>query len=342
VDIHVRMTKRTVWLCVAVAGLAGCKKTESSRAGEPLRLAFLQNITHSQALVGQRTGAFAKALAPTALEVKQFNAGPAAMEALLAGELDVAYVGPGPATTAFVRSKGALRIIAGAASGGAVFVVKGVEKPEDLKGRRVGVPQLGNTQDIALRHWLGQNGLAIGQGADQVQVTPLPNPEIMNLFKQGELIAAWVPEPWGARLVAEAGARIFVDERELWPQGRFPTTVLVATTKALKDRRAEVEKVLRVHVQLTEQARNEPEAFLKSLNEAFGAVTGKPMPEPVLKDAFSRIEFLTDPLEDPIHEGAKHAQQLGYLPTADVTGLVDRSLLDQGTGAAGVGGSGPR
>jgi len=309
----------------ALLALTACKKEGGS--GGPLRLAYFPNLTHAQALVGDADGTFARALgAPPA--TRQFNAGPAAMEALLAGDVDVAYVGPGPATVAYLRSKGtALRVIAGAVSGGASLVVRSARAPHDLVGKRVASPQLGNTQDIALRTWLRAQGLAEGDGADKVKIIPLSNPDVMGLFARGELEGAWVPEPWAARLRAEAGGRTLVDERDMWPGGRFPTTIVVATQGALASRRGEVVALLRAHAELTERWRRDPQAFARAANEAYGRLTRHPLPEPVLQDAFAHLAPELDPLAPQLLAGAKNAQELKFAPAGDASGMVDATPL---------------
>jgi NitT/TauT family transport system substrate-binding protein len=311
---------------LAALGSVGCRNKPSA-AGSALRLGFFPNLTHAQALVGNAEGTFEREVGGP-VTTRQFNAGPAAMEALLAGDVDVAYVGPGPATIAYLRSKGgALRVVAGAVSGGAELVARSARAPRDLVGKRVASPQLGNTQDIALRVWLEAQGLAEGEGRDAVHVLPLSNPDILALFKRGELEAAWVPEPWGARLRAEAGGHVLVDERDLWPGGRFPTTLVVASSPALAGRRDGVVRALRAHLALTERWRADPAAFARAANAAFGQLTGHPLPEPVLQDAFSRLEPTTDPLAEQLAEGAHRAQALGYAPPGDLAGMVDATPL---------------
>ncbi|HET9596951.1 MAG TPA: ABC transporter substrate-binding protein [Anaeromyxobacteraceae bacterium] len=324
---------RSAALAVAIGLLAACKQGAGDPSA-PIRLGFFPNLTHAQALVGDAEGAFAKA-AGAPVQTRQFNAGPAAMEALLAGDLDLCYVGPGPATIAHLRSQGeALRVIAGAASGGAVLAARTARAPGDLAGKRVASPQLGNTQDIALRAWLGKQGLAIGDGAGAVRVTPLANPDILALMKRGDLEAAWVPEPWGARLRAEASAHVLVDERDLWEGRRFPTTVLVASQRALSGRRAAVVALLRTHLALTARWKEDPTAFARAANAAYGRLAGHPLPEPVLLDAFSRLEPTSDPLAAQLAEGARRAQALRFAPPGDLDRLVDRSLLEEALHAA--------
>jgi NitT/TauT family transport system substrate-binding protein len=315
-------------LALALLGLAGCSRNEAP--GRPLRLGYFPNVTHAQALVGLDDGSLASGLGGR-IEARMFNAGPMSMEALLGGDLDVSYVGPGPAVLAYLRSRGeGLRVIAGAASGGAVLVVApGVKGPKDLLGKRVASPQLGNTQDVALRTWLRAQGFAEGRGPQAVEVTPIANADALALFARGDLGGAWVPEPWGARLVAEAGGRILVDERTLWPEGKFPTTVLVASTRALKERRADVAALVRAHRGLTERWRSDPAGFAAAANAAYGKRVGKPLPPEVLKDAFSRVEPMSDPLARPMLELARQAQALGYAPPGDVSGIVDATLLQE-------------
>lgn len=325
------MTRRLVALAATLLtplALGGC--TRSARPEAPLRLGYFPNATHAQALVGLDDGSLASGLGGR-LEARMFNAGPAAMEALLGGDLDVSYVGPGPAILAYLRSRGTgLRVVAGAASGGAVLVVaRGVREPKDLLGTRVASPQLGNTQDVALRTWLRAEGLPEGRGPGAVEVTPIANADTLALFIRGDLAGAWVPEPWGARLVAEAGGRILVDERTLWPDGRFPTTLLVASARALRERRGDVAALVRAHRRLTERWRADPVGFAAATNAAYGRRVGKPLAARVLEDAFSRMEPMSDPLAGPLLEMARQAQALGYAPPGDVRAIVDETLLQE-------------
>jgi NitT/TauT family transport system substrate-binding protein len=216
----------------AIAGLAAATACDRTPDGSVLRLGYLTNVTHAPALTGIESGRFAAALRPVRLEPHSFNAGPAAMEALLAEALDVAYLGPSPAVAGFLRSRGqAACVVAGATSGGASFVVRaaaGIHGPGDLHHKRIATPQLGNTQDIALRTYLRENGLAPTERGGDVQVTPLGNPDIMGQFQLGHLDGAWVPEPWATRLQIEAGGVLLFDERDRWTGRRFATTVVVA------------------------------------------------------------------------------------------------------------------
>jgi NitT/TauT family transport system substrate-binding protein len=308
-----------------VISAASCSRPPP-KPGDPLRLGHFPNITHAQALVGARDGTFARALAPTPVRTKVFNAGPAAMEALLAGELDVSYVGTSPALIAYVRSNGGIRVVAGAVSGGSVLIAKGASSPAMLKGKRVAAPQLGNSQDVALRTWLKENHLSFDRVGADVKLFPLPNSDILGLFRRGQLDAAWVPEPWGARLMSEGGG-ILVDERDLWDDHRFPTTVLVATTAALQNRRDEIEAFVRAHVELTERWSRDPEHFQQRVNEAYGALTAHPLEPAILRDAFSRLEPVLAPFPEKLAVIAKHLEDLGYLPESDTSNAVDSSLL---------------
>ena len=320
-------------LCLLLASTLGCKKPAESaeaQANAPLRLGFFPNITHAQALVGQEEGLFAAEPGLGRLEVLQFNAGPAAMEALVGGSLDVSYVGTGPAINTYLKAGRELRIISGAVNGGAVLVTHSAKSAVELKGKKVASPQIGNTQDIALRHWLKQQGLtAASEPGSEVQVVPMSNADMLGQYIHGAIEGAWVPEPWGARMIAEAGGQVLVDERDLWPGRRFPTTVIVATKKALETRRPQLAALLRVHMRLTERWRADPNSFATAVNAAFGKLTSKPLAPAVLKDAFSRLEPSLDPEPTALAVAAQHAKELGYLPTEDISGLVDLSLLDE-------------
>jgi NitT/TauT family transport system substrate-binding protein len=252
------------------------------------------------------------------------------MEALLAGALDLTYVGPSPAINVFVRSQGdAIRIVAGAANGGAVLVVRkgaGITKPEDFRGKKVAAPELGNTQDVALRHWLKSYGLRPKAQGGDVDVLAVKNPDILALFARGALDAAWVPEPWATRLLHEADGELFVDEKTLWPDGAFPTVVLVARTKFLREHRDVVERFVRAHEELTGWIQTNPQDAQRAINAGLETWVGQPLPEQVLSEAFGRIQFVIDPATKAMSVSATRAWELGYLPgdePPDVTGLFE-------------------
>ena len=211
----------TLALTTVGAGSAVASKP-SQKDAEPVnvRLAFFPNVTHAPTLVGVEEGIFAKALGKNTLETKAFNAGPDEITALLAGAIDIGYIGPNPSVNGFVQSNGeAVRVVSGATSGGAYLVVKPeITKAADLKGKKLATPQLGNTQDVALRTWLKKQGLSTNtQGGGDVQVVPQDNGVTLDAFKQNQISGVWVPEPWATRLITEGGGKVLVDERTLWP-----------------------------------------------------------------------------------------------------------------------------
>jgi NitT/TauT family transport system substrate-binding protein len=306
----------------------------ASAGREEIRVGFFPNVTHAQALVGRANGLFERSTR-SKIAWKAFNAGPTAMEALIAGEIDLAYVGPNPAVNAYLRSKGkALKVVAGAASGGASLVVRraaGIRSAGDLKGKRVGSPEIGNTQDVALRTWLKAQGILPNR---DVRVVTLKNPDILTLFLQKELDAAWVPEPWATRLVLEAGGEIFLDERTLWPDGDFTTAVVVARSGFLREERERVKNFLAAHVDLTLWIRENPAEAKKVINAQLAALLGKPLPAEVLDRAFTRMRITWDPVPRSLAVSAKNAEALGYLPktgmgASEVTNLVDLSVLNE-------------
>ena len=294
----------------------------AASAAEPLRVGFFPNMTHAQALVGKEKKIFEERVGG-AIAWKAFNAGPSAMEALLAGQLDLVYVGPNPAANAFMRSKGkSLRIIAGSASGGAALVVPRegtIATAKDLKGQKVAAPEKGNTQDVALRHWLKGQGLVPGR---DLQVVSTKNPEIFNFFKQRQIAAAWVPEPWLTRLLQEAGGRILVDERSLWPGGKFPTAVLVARTDFLRSNRDSVRRFLAAHLEVGEWIAQNPQMAKAAINAQLKLLTGKPLPAGLLDAAFARVLLTYDPLAAELLVSASRAGELGYLPRENVFPLA--------------------
>ena len=325
--------KVILWLTLC---LGVCLPVWGQRTATTIRVGAFPNLTHSQAMVGRANGFFERTLGPgVKIEWKTFNAGPAAIEALFAGAIDMAYIGPNPAIQGYVRSNGeALRIIAGATSGGASLVVRsdsGIQKPEDFHGRKVASPQQGNTQDVALRAWLLAHGMkSIDKGGD-VQVIPMANPDQMTLFLKKELDAAWAPEPWATRLIREGNGRRFLDERDLWPQGQFITCHLMVSTKFLADNPELVKKWLRAHVELTEWINGHRAEAKKILNLEVQAETGKAIPSTELDEAFARFEVTYDPLRSSLITAAKASFDAGFLgrQMPDLSRLYDLRLLNQ-------------
>jgi len=294
------------------------------------------NITHAQAMVGKANGWFEKRMGPkVTIDWKTFNAGPSAIEALFAGAIDMTYIGPNPAITGYVRSNGeALRIVAGATSGGAALVVRndsGIQKPEDFHGKKVASPQMGNTQDVALRAWLIAHGMKSTEKGGDVQVIPLANPDQLTLFMKKDLDAAWAPEPWATRLIREGNGRLFLDERELWPNGQFVTAHLIVRTQFLKEHPDLVKDWIRAHVEVTDWiGAHLPEAK-KLLNQQIQKETGKPLADALLNDAFGRMTSTYDPLRASLMTAAKSAFDAGFLgrQMPDLSNLYDLSLLNQ-------------
>ncbi len=304
-----------------------------------LRIGYLGNVTHAPALTARARGSFERAAAPLTVEWTAFSAGPQVVEAIYAGALDVAYLGPGPAENGFLRSRGdALRVVAGAAAGGAGLVVRkdaGIRTVADLHGKKLASPQLGNTQDVALRTFLRRNGLRTADAGGDVEVLPITNPDILTLMKRGKLDGAWVPEPWVTRLLDEAGGTLLVDEKTLWPGGRFVTTVMVATPAALAGKRAAVARVVAAHVAEVEWIRGHPREASSLVRAALEKLGGKALPQKVIDAALGNVEVTYDPMPDVLARLAADARALGYLPEGDLSKLIDRSLLDEALGRSG-------
>ncbi|ADG83096.1 aliphatic sulfonate ABC transporter substrate-binding protein [Thermincola potens] len=322
---------------LAIVALAGCSgdKTEKTQDGKQvIRVGYFPNLTHAQALAGFGDGTFQKAMgSEVTIQEHIFNAGPTEIEALLAGEIDLGYIGPVPAINGFVKSKGGLRIISGAADAGAVLIARkgaGIEKVKDLDGKRVAVPQLGNTQDISLRNLLSQANLKDASKGGTVTVIPAENPDILTLISKGEVDAALVPEPWGSRIVKETGARVVLDAKEVWRDGKYSTAVVIASSKFLKEHPDLVEKWLKAHVEITERIGKDPKASQVVINSQIKKLTGKSLPPDVLNNAFRRIAVTYNPEIESVNEFVRISVENKYLKeTPDISNLFDLSLINK-------------
>ena len=302
---------------------------------EAVNVGYLSNITHAQAILGRADGTFEKSVdSGHPIRWTVFNAGPSVIEALFAGKIDIAYIGPSPAVNGFVKSHGeALRVVAGSASGGAALVVRrgaGIETAGDFHGKKIASPQLGNTQDVSLRAWISHQGLALkGKGGD-VQVLPMANADQVTLFLRKEIDAAWTVEPWVSILLQNADGKIFLDESSLWPDGRYATTLLIVRKDYL-DRHPEVVKAfLKAHLSVTRWILEHETESKKLLNPEIEKLTHKAIPEAVMNEAFKRIHFTWDPLPDTVRRQAEAATQAGFLRSKpDLGQLFDLKLLNE-------------
>jgi NitT/TauT family transport system substrate-binding protein len=316
-------------LILSIAVLASAQTTT-------VRVGAFPNITHPQAMIGKANGSFEKAMGPNVkIDWKTFNAGPSAIEALFAGAIDMAYIGPNPTVSGYVRSQGeALKVVSGAASGGASLVVRnnsGINKPEDFHGKKVATPQLGNTQDVALRAWLKAHGMKpIDKGGD-VQVMPMANPDQLTLFLKQQLDAAWAPEPWATRLIREGNGHLFLDERDLWPNHQFVITNLIVSQKFLREHPDVVKNWIRANFELTEWINGNLQEAKKILNAQIQKETGKALPPATIDEAFSRMDVTYDPIRSSMLTSAHSAFDAGFLgrQMPDLSGLYDLSLLNQ-------------
>ena len=326
---------------LSAAVLTACGKGDSASAsGEAatIRLGYFPNITHAPALIGVNKGFFQESLGSTKLEAKTFNAGPAAIEALFSGAIDATYIGPNPAINGWAQSKGTgLKIIAGSTSGGAGLVVKaGINGPADLKGKKIATPQLGNTQDVALRSWLKENGLnADQQGGGDVSVLPQDNATALQAFAQGSIDGAWVPEPNLSRMVLESKGKVLVNEKDLWPGGQFVTTHLIVTQDFLKKYPATVKKLLQGHLKALDYIKNDNAAAQQAANAQLAALSGKPLKDNVLASAFKNLTFTADPIASSLYLSAKHAEEVGLLKPVELQGIYDLGPLNELLKASG-------
>ena len=326
----------TTTAVLAAVSLTACGGDDDAAAagGEApaLRLGYFPNITHAPALIGVKDGLFQTALGSTKLEPTTFNAGPAAIEALFSGAIDATYIGPNPAINGWATSKGTgLKIIAGSTSGGAALVVKeGINGPADLKGKKIATPQLGNTQDVALRNWLKTNGLnADQQGGGDVSILPQDNATALQAFSQGAIDGAWVPEPNVSRLVLESKGKILVDEKTLWPGGQFVTTHLIVKQDFLEKYPATVEKLLQGHVQSIKFIADNNAQARTDANAQIETLSGKPLKEEILNAAFENLTFTNDPIAPSLYTSAQHAQDVGLLKPVDLKGIYDLAPLNK-------------
>lgn len=300
-----------------------------------LRLGYFPNINHAQAVIGVGNGDFEKALGEN-IELKPFvfNAGPPAIQALFGKQIDATYIGPNPAINGYVVSGGKdLRVIVGAASGGAVFVVRndsGIQSTKDLGGKTFASPQLGNTQDVALRKYLLDNGYLTKEHGGNVQITPAANADILTLLLKKDIDGAWVPEPWGERFINEANSHLFLDERDLWPDGKFVTANIIVRTDYLQNNPDVIKKLLAAHIDETQWINSHQDQAITQFNNELKRLTSQTIPVDGLKKSLTRLQLTWDPIAASLFKSANNAFDIGFLGKTkpDLTGIYDLTPLN--------------
>jgi NitT/TauT family transport system substrate-binding protein len=344
-----RRTMAAAAVAAAVTVLAaGCGSSASSSSGSSssssgsaaaatkvtLRLGFLENITHASALIAIKQGYFTKELGPNVtLKLTPFSTGTEEATALLAGQLDAAYVGPNPAIKAWQTSGGKeISVISGSASGGAALVVKsGITSPAQLKGQKLATPSLGNTQDVSLRHWLKTKGLtSTSTGGGDVPITPItPNSDAVLAFKSGSIAGGWEPAPYDAEMVADGG-HVLVNEATLWPQGQFVTTELVATQSFIKANPTVISDLLKGQIDANNFIAASKTQAETAANAELAAVSGKSLKPAIVAAAFDQITFTNDPIAPSLVTDASNAVSVGLLkPVSDLNGIYDLGPLNK-------------
>jgi NitT/TauT family transport system substrate-binding protein len=311
---------------------SGSSSGGSSSASVTLRLGFLANITHAPALVALKEGFFAKDLGKNVtLKTSVFSSGTQETTALLAGQLDAAYVGPNPAINAWQKSSGkAIKIVSGVASGGAALVVKpSISSLSQLKGQKLATPSLGNTQDVALRYYLKSHGLTTTEtGGGDVPITPIsPNSDAVLEFKSGQIAGGWEPAPYDIEMEQDGG-KVLVNEASLWPGGKFVTTNIVVSQSFLAAHPSVVTGLLKANIQAINFIHSNTSAAETAANAELTALTGKALKSSVLPLAFKQITFTSDPIASSLATDAKHAEAVGLLKPVNLTGIYDLGPLN--------------
>jgi NitT/TauT family transport system substrate-binding protein len=317
---------------VLLTALLGCGQTDSesgdTNGPQQVRLGYFANLTHAQAVLGVASGEYEKVAVPAKFSTKIFNAGPSLIEAILAGEVDIGYIGPGPALSAHEKTRGqGIRIVAGAAANGVLIVARkdsGINSLADLKGKKIATPQLGNTQDLAARHYVMKDL----KQPDANNVLPVPNAEQAGLMVRKSIDAAWAPEPWATRLVSEGDGQIIAAESDLWPNQEVTLALVITTPEFLQKHPQVVEEFLKVHTDWTDRLQKEPQKYIGQLGDALYAINQKRLPPGVLEKAILNVKFTNDPLEQTLATMAQWSFDLGFArDQTRLDGLVDLTLL---------------
>lgn len=342
------------FVLIAIIGgvLAGCGQKASDTSKESsketvknqaktVRVGFFPNVTHAQALIGQANGTFQKEVGEEHnIEWSKFNAGPEEIEAILSGGLDIGYIGPGPAVNGYNVSDGEIQIIAGASNAGAILVARkdaDISNVKDLANKKVAIPQYGNTQDICLRGLLKDNGLSDKTKGGKVEIVQAKNPDIKTLLDEGKIDAAFVPEPWGSRLIKEVGAKVILDYNETWREGNYSIGLIIARKEFAEANPEIVENFLKAHIDASEFIKENDAEAKKIMNEQLYELTQKKLPEDVLDEAMKRVVITVNPEKESIKEIVELSYEAEYLrEKPDLSNLFNLQYLNKALKSKGL------
>ena len=307
-----------VIVVIGIIAFVGFTQSSVNYSENNIRVAFFPSVVHAVPIIGMETQTFANNFnADLDIQVKIFDSGPQVIESIFSNSVDIAYVGPGPVINGFLKSDGNdLKILAGAASGGASFVIQknsGLDLIENYSGKRIAAPQISNTQDVSLRHYLAENGLVTAEKGGDVFVLNIANPDIYTLFAKGDIDGAWVPEPWATMLVEELdGVRLF-DENEFWPENQFSSVLLIGRSDYIEKNPEIIKKWINANEKTAQWINNHPDESKKLYNEFLNSYMGRTLPQNIVEKSFSNIIITSEPLENSVHTFAERADALGYL-----------------------------
>ena len=307
-----------IGLTAIVLMVAVLNITSTDNSGNEIRVAFFPSISHAVPIVGIENNIFQENLTEQKIiEVKIFDSGPQVIESLFAKSIDLAYVGPGPIINGFLKSNGQdLKILAGAANGGASFIIQkdsGLDSIENFQGKRIASPQISNTQDVSLRHYLSTHGLEPVEKGGTVFVLNISNPDIYTLFAKGDIDGAWVPEPWATILVEELGGVRLFNESQFWPEKQFSSVLLIGRTNFIEQNPEIVEKWILSNQKTAEWINSNPDKTKMIYNEFMQDYMGKTFSKKIVDESFSNLEITSDPIKNSVLTFAERADSLGYL-----------------------------
>jgi len=303
---------------VGIVLVAVMLNSTTDNSTDKVRVAFFPSISHAVPIVGIENDIFEENLTDKKIvEVKIFDSGPQVIESLFSNSIDLAYVGPGPIVNGFLKSNGNdLKILAGAANGGASFIIQkdsGLDSIENFQGKRIASPQISNTQDVSLRHYLSIHDLKPVEKGGSVFVLNISNPDIYTLFAKGDIDGAWVPEPWATILVEELGGIRLFNESEFWPEKQFSSVLLIGRTNFIEQNPEIVERWILSNEKTVEWINSNPDKTKMIYNEFMKEYMGKTFPKKIVDESFSNLEITSKPVKESVITFAERADSLGYL-----------------------------
>ncbi|MEC9489831.1 MAG: aliphatic sulfonate ABC transporter substrate-binding protein [Halanaerobiales bacterium] len=292
---------------------------------EEITLGYFPNITHAPAIVGVSEGIFVDQLNGIKIKTKIFPNGSLFMDALATGQIDLGYVGPGPAINRFLQGAD-VKALASASTGGTVLVTRKDFKYNsvtDLENKIIATPALGCTHDLLFRQLIKDYNLDTNRRGGNIDHRAQKPATMVGLFATGQLDAAVVSEPWAARMESDLDSKVVVNWDQMPWDGKLPATLVVSSNQFIDNNPELIDNFLKAHQQSVDYINNNPEQSSKIIQKEIKKITRQELSLNIIERSMQRTNITSELDGDVVQKLADLSAELGFIKGgSDLRGFI--------------------